>query len=143
MNVEPFTIWQLWRLRQLDWRQRLTLAKNMIWFRHNAFWCWDGNILLGIAGFWELWDGVGEGWLILTPEGRERPFVTYREIRKRFYQAASELGLRRIQATVRADFEQGCQLVERLGLEVEGLLREYGADGADHWVYARILKCQD
>lgn len=44
----------------------------------------------------------------------------------------------RVQATTHRQFERGRRFLEWLGFEREGVLRNYGPDGSDHIIYARI-----
>jgi RimJ/RimL family protein N-acetyltransferase len=46
--------------------------------------------------------------------------------------------VRRIDATARADFPPAGRMLEMLGFEAEGLMKQYGPDGASHYIYARI-----
>jgi hypothetical protein len=46
---------------------------------------------------------------------------------------------RRVEATAPVEFGPGCKWLELLGFENEGRMRRYGADGADHYRYARVV----
>lgn len=48
-------------------------------------------------------------------------------------------GLRRIEATVRADFPAGQRWLEVLGFEAEGAMPCYDSDGTTHYRYARTF----
>lgn len=98
----------------------------------------DGRVVAA-AGLARLWPGVAEAWLLLhrdlTP--RQRLTVT-RAISRGLPPLLREEGLRRLQASVRVDFERGRHLVEWLGMKPEGVMRGYGSDGADHVRYAWV-----
>lgn len=97
----------------------------------------DGRIV-GLGGITILWDGVGEGWLILTKDVLTRKVESYRCIYRLMLKLIEENKLRRIQAHVRTDFRQAIKMIEALGFEREGLLREFCPDKCDVYMYARI-----
>ena len=47
--------------------------------------------------------------------------------------------LHRVQANVVCEFIPGVQWLERMGFKLEGKMHKYGPDGADHYLYARII----
>ena len=93
----------------------------------------DGRIL-GSAGFIphgfhcsRAWAMFGQGiprWSWLPIVGKIR-----HEMRR---------GPKRIEATVKDGFGNGCRLAHLLGFTVEGKMRAWGPDGADYFLYAQV-----
>ena len=53
--------------------------------------------------------------------------------------AARAKNLKRVQTAIRSDFTVGKKFAKWLGLKEEGLMRRYGFDGSDQYMYARIF----
>src|SRR5210317_1464725 len=71
------------------------------------------------AGMKMIWGQVAEGWVIASSDMWKYPLGVAKAIRK--------------------DFAQGKRFAEWLGLENEGLMRKFGFDGSDQYMYARIF----
>ena len=97
----------------------------------------DGH-LVGAAGIYRVWDGVGEAWLLPSERLLARPRKAVKAVRQFLDDIAERENFRRVQATTHADFHRGRRFLEWLGFEKEGLLRGYGPDVADHIMFARI-----
>jgi RimJ/RimL family protein N-acetyltransferase len=54
-----------------------------------------------------------------------------------------KFNLRRIQFTVRVDYNIGLRWAWALGFQQEGILRGYGPDGTDYAIFGRVRKCQE
>jgi RimJ/RimL family protein N-acetyltransferase len=50
-----------------------------------------------------------------------------------------ELGLTRVHATIRADFHNAEKWIKIVGFEKEGVMRNYGPDGEDHILFAKVV----
>jgi hypothetical protein len=50
----------------------------------------------------------------------------------------ASLPQRRIEATISANYPEGCRWAEALGFAREALMRGFGEAGKDFWLYARI-----
>ena len=90
----------------------------------------SGGIALVDETFGECW-----GFIPKTEHG----MILIGEIYKVFDQWISEHKFRRLQSFVLEGFETGVKMVERLGFEREGLLRNYGPSGENVWIYGRIF----
>lgn len=97
----------------------------------------DGKIV-GVGGVTVLWEGVGEGWLILTKDVLKHKTTAYNCIYRMTKKIIEECNLTRIQAVVRVDFPQAMKMMERLGFRREGYLRKYCPDGCNVWLYGRV-----
>ena len=60
-------------------------------------------------------------------------------IKKDFARVAKEHNIERVQSAIRKDFKEGQRFAEWLGLENEGLMKKFGFDGTDQYMYARIF----
>jgi hypothetical protein len=103
---------------------------------------YEGKIV-GIGGMVVLWEGVGEMWLMLTADSKREGvygIMVYQAIKNKVDELIKEYNMRRVQCTVRTDFNKARKMVETLGFQLEGLMRSYCPDGADVWMYARIIE---
>ena len=91
------------------------------------------------GGIIPLWDGVAEGWVIATNEMWNHPIAISKAIKKDFARVAKEHNIKRVQSGIRKDFKEGIRFAEWLGLEREGLMKNWGFDGSDQYLYARIF----
>ena len=91
------------------------------------------------AGMKKVWGKVAEGWVIGTDEMWKHPISIAKIIKRDFARIAKEQDIERIQTAVRKDFKTGIRFVEWLGFEREGLMKKWGFDGTDQYMYARII----
>jgi len=91
------------------------------------------------AGMKMIWGQVAEGWVIASNDMWKYPLGVARAIRKDFARVAKEHNIKRVQTAIRKDFAQGKRFAEWLGLENEGLMKKFGFDGSDQYMYARIF----
>ena len=92
---------------------------------------WCGGIRI-------FWDGVGEAWCLVSEEGSHFPKLILSSTKKMLDFMQKDLKLHRVQATSRTDIPSFWKFLEHLGFEREGVLRKFGADGADSYLYARV-----
>lgn len=134
--------WNLLTLRVLGWGFVWLYVRYLVFYRVIAYGYFDphGN-LLAVGGVVELWPGVGEGFLALR-DGKLPQRHCYRVSRlilRYLVVIVRTYDLGRVQATVRCDLHRGCKLAEFLGMHIEGELEQYGPDGQDYFIYARLL----
>ena len=91
------------------------------------------------AGMKPMWKGVAEGWVLATSKVWKHPLLVARAIKKDFARVAKEHGLWRVQTAIRSNFKQGLRFAKWLGLEDEGIMKQYGFDKTNHNRYARIF----
>ena len=118
-----------------DWQR---MADRSISPEHS----WSGvhhGHLVGCGGIIPIWPGLAECWLVGGWRLPSHKISAVRALTLTLARLVRENKLRRLQAIVRADWEQAIRFVEFLRFEQEGLLRKYGPDGSDHYVYARII----
>lgn len=95
----------------------------------------DGK-LVGAGGVIPQWEGVAEGWTVVTDWLYKHP-VTLVKSFIGFFETAS-LKYRRIQITVEEGFEKAQRFAEYLGFTPEGRMLYYSPTGDTHIRYARI-----
>ena len=106
---------------------------------HLAFTGIVNNKPIFAAGMKIIWGQVAEGWVIATSEMWKHPIGVAKAIKKDFARVAKENNITRVQSAIRKDFKQGLRFAEWLGLEEEGLMKKFGFDGTDQYMYARIF----
>jgi hypothetical protein len=139
ITVTPFHLWHLLFIRpSIHGNVRWTLLRYSLFFRCEIFTAWDGWSIIGMGGITQLWNGVGEAWVILTEQIKERRMWLIRTVRDFMCVALSRLDLHRLQAVCRNDSAKAQRFAISLGFQCESLLSKYGEDGSDYWLYARI-----
>ena len=94
--------------------------------------------LIASAGVYPVWEGLGEAWVVPSDSIEDHKFVFIRKIQHHFRELCEDNRYRRVQATVRADFDTGHRFIKFFGFKRETLLKSYGPDGADHVQYALL-----
>lgn len=99
----------------------------------------DENGPLCAFGGTQLWPGVGEVWFNLIR--KERVFTIIRIAKKYLRDQARKHGIRRLHATVNAEFKVGRRFVEAMGFvcETPEGMKQYNPDGSTAFMYSRIL----
>ena len=95
----------------------------------------DG-VVCGCGGIFELWDGVAEGWSILTNRMKQKPKTLVTAFKKYF--ACIENDYYRIQITVDEEDHTAVKFAEYLGFTFEGRMLYYGPNKETHLRYARL-----
>jgi hypothetical protein len=98
----------------------------------------DGKPIFA-AGMKIIWNGVAEGWVLATKDALDHPIAVAKAIKKDFARIAKENNINRVQSAVRANYTTGLKFAKWLGLEEEGLMRKFGFDGSDQYMYARLF----
>jgi len=106
---------------------------------HLAFTGIVNNKPIFAAGMKMIWGQVAEGWVIASSDMWKHPLGVAKAIKKDFARVAKEHNIKRVQTAIRKDFAQGKRFAEWLGLEREGLMRKWGFDGSDQYMYARLF----
>jgi RimJ/RimL family protein N-acetyltransferase len=97
-----------------------------------------GNDILACAGVSIMWQGVAEGWLIMSRHAYKYPVSIARYTDGLFEGIMKRNNLRRIQASVNCNDEKSVKFANWLGFEYEGIMKKFGPDGADYFRYARV-----
>lgn len=103
---------------------------------------WTGllnDMPIGCAGFQPQWEGRVVAWGLFGQIPKMAWPAIVKKIRHEFRATLQSQGRNRVEITVPANFGPGCRLALMLGFTVEGLMKSYGPDGADHLLYAQVL----
>ncbi len=100
-------------------------------------WLHRGEVIM-ICGVTKVWQGVGEGYLLLGEEAKNHPFTLYRYADKTLQDARKKY--HRVSAAISVDLPKAARFVESLGMEreFENPMKKYGPDGSDFYLY--VLK---
>ena len=98
----------------------------------------DNGYLVACAGIYPIWEGVGEAWLLGANRLGKHKTRVAKEGRKGLHRVAEDNGLWRVQAVLRRDWPELARWARFLGMEHEGTMRKFGADGFDYERYAKI-----
>jgi hypothetical protein len=97
----------------------------------------DGKVL-GSAGIMLMWPGVGEAWVLFSKDVVNIKKFVYTTITDYLITLVCDLDLRRVQAHCSSELPLAIKFLEQMGFEREGLMRKYGTDGSDHFLYAMV-----
>tara|TARA_R100000656_G_scaffold26269_2_gene23306 strand:+ start:1946 stop:2401 length:456 start_codon:yes stop_codon:yes gene_type:complete len=98
------------------------------------------NNPIAAGGVFHLWDGVAEGWVLVSKEIYKYPIFCAKHIKKRTETILKANKIKRLQTSVKADCTMALRFAKWLGLKEEGLMKSYGPDGSDFVRLARIMK---
>ena len=98
----------------------------------------DGKVY-AMLGLYPLWKGVAEAWLLPSSKLENRKMVFHKSCLRFFPYAAQKLKLHRIQVYVRSSNVQAYKWIEMMYFNREGLLKRYGPDINDYYVYGRLF----
>jgi RimJ/RimL family protein N-acetyltransferase len=92
------------------------------------------GVVMGCFGLLPLTPNRGQIWSLLSPySGKHMAGITRFAIK-----SIAKCGIKRIEAHVRTDFEQGHRWAKMLGFKREGTMEAYGDDGLDYDLYSRV-----
>jgi hypothetical protein len=89
-------------------------------------------------GFEYKWQTNIEAWLIPGQVAIKHGTLLSRGARRLFDKIGPHIGLRRLQIVVDVEREKAVQWAEFLKFKREGVMKEYGPEGHDYYMYARI-----
>lgn len=75
---------------------------------------------------------------LVSKEARKCPVQFARHIRRRLDHYEKMVNARRVQCTVRAGFPFLVKFIKLLGFEQEALMRKFGPEGDDYYLFARV-----
>ncbi len=106
----------------------------------NAFTMFMDDKPVFAIGVVVLWKGVAEGWVIASQNIFEMKFLAAKSMKIITEELCKKNKIKRLQTSVKSEFKQGVRFATWLGMEVEGLKKNYGPDGSDYYQLARIFK---
>jgi len=96
--------------------------------------------IIGCAGILPIWGGVGHAWVVMGNDYRKHRIWIHKQVKDIFIKIAIGMHFKRVQANVQCDFYDAVRWIEALGFERESVLKRYGPDGKDHYMYARFFE---
>lgn len=93
-----------------------------------------GDQVIACMGLIPMWENRAMAWGLIAAEAGPH-FV---QITKAVMRTMELHPFRRIEASVKCDFQQGHRWARLLGFEREGTMRCYSPDGGDYDLYARV-----
>ena len=150
IRLAPFEIehfdWILPRLRSIDAisiqgldlvEYRKTLEGMMDSAPIGSFVTDDGQVA-AICGALKKWDGVADFWMLTSNLVTKFPLSFHKSCIEGLDFLMSEFGIHRLQASIAERHVISQKWAHRLGFQPEGLMKAYGPDGANHYLYARV-----
>ena len=117
-----------------------SMVKNIDHPDREVMGLWKNESLVCIAGVNFLRPGVGEVWIIPSA------FVdVYRcEFFKSIYRLINNYlldrcGLHRVEMAIEVGWEKGVKWAEKLGFELEGIMRAYDHNYRDHYLFSKVV----
>jgi hypothetical protein len=95
------------------------------------------GIVLGIMGYYQLWPGVLEVWILPSKHIAENKFVYLRTVRRHIDQLVKTPGVHRLQTTCIND-DLHTSWMDFLGFLPEGCMAQYSSDKKDYVMWSRI-----
>ena len=90
-----------------------------------------------IGGVSNLWNGVGEGWMIASQDIRSHMFYICKQVRKYLDEQVKLMKVIRLQAVVSVNNEDVYNFATKfLVFTYDGYLHKYGMDGSDQLMFA-------
>lgn len=101
-----------------------------------AWTAFDGEKILGCAGVYAFWQGVGEAWVFLNGELTDHHKIWFHKtVRERLWHVIEQYGFRRVQCKVEKGFAMGIKWIEMLGFKAESEMPEFGPRGETYIQY--------
>tara|TARA_B100001027_G_scaffold208304_1_gene173466 strand:+ start:188 stop:679 length:492 start_codon:yes stop_codon:yes gene_type:complete len=98
----------------------------------------DGQIYVSF-GMYPLWTGVADLWMLPCVELEERKLEFHKACLRFFRHAAEKMKLRRLQCYVHSQNTPALRWIELCYFNREGLLKRYGPDSSDYFIYSRLF----
>jgi hypothetical protein len=102
---------------------------------------WWQGALVAVAGFTpHTWAGVWNATFLAIPGRLHGRVIGHlaRSVRAALAAHVATYGVWRLQSAVHTGYPEAITLVEHFNFRREGLMRQYGPDGADYWLYSWV-----
>lgn len=99
------------------------------------------SAIVAVGGLQVRWEGVGLLWLMLTAECKKDGIHGVRAlyaIKDKMDELIEKNGIWRAEANIRTDFPQAIKMIEYLGFQREGLMRQHCPDKGDSYLYSKV-----
>ncbi|MEK9918071.1 MAG: GNAT family N-acetyltransferase [Pelagibacteraceae bacterium] len=99
----------------------------------------DDDRIIATAGVHIMWDGVAEGWLVMSKYSPEYGRTVARYAYRGFDSIMRDNGLHRVQASISSLDPEAIRFARWMGFENEGIMEKFGPDGSDYYRMARVM----
>ena len=89
-------------------------------------------------GVRRVWPGVGEAWLLPSPSISDHALSVVRASRMIFADIFKTEAFSRVHISVDSANDSAFKFAKALGFEVEGIMRQFGPDGSNYYMMARL-----
>lgn len=103
-----------------------------------TLWADDGTVIACAGVVCTNWKGFGEYWLVPSVHVQKYMKTLYQSAKAFIDDTVDKLGLYRVQATIKEDDHVSIRWIEHLGFEREGLMRKFGPNQENQYLYARV-----
>ncbi len=128
------------RQYERELREKSGVDSSQTFMNGPAYTVLDDGTPVMAGGIVQLWPGVGEVWLFLSPWFERHIKTGYKLIREMFQALLKVYHFRRLQTPICASMPGNIRLVEHLGFHKEGLMELWGPDGKDYQLMALLSK---
>jgi hypothetical protein len=94
---------------------------------------------IAIFGWYFISPGVMQVWALLSDKVTQFKKSFHKQVGLIIEYAFEKWSLRRMQMSVRCDYQAGWKWAKALGFNCEGVMKRYGPAGQDCWLFARIV----
>ena len=84
----------------------------------------------------------GEAWTLFSTLFFKHYRTAYKAIKKNLENIIEDENLRRVQSLIHPEHEEAKRFIIHLGFQCEGLLRKYGPNGEDLFMYSRVMEVE-
>lgn len=94
---------------------------------------------VGIIGVTVLRAHIAELWGFLSEDVKKYPLAFHKQCIELLNKYFAELNVPRFQCYVMSEYLEGNRWMKLMGFQREGLLRKFGADGKDYFVWSKVV----
>ncbi len=98
----------------------------------------NDEIPVAILGGYQIVPGVLQAWSLISDYVKKIPIAFHREVKNFIGFIMKKYAIRRIQMSVVVGFQIGWRWASALGFKPEGIMKQYGIDGRDYWLFAKV-----
>jgi len=95
--------------------------------------------VLAIVGGFMFGTQVLQGWALISSRVSSNRFGFHKTVKMFIPYIMERLGVQRLQISVLCGNMVAWKWARSLGFECEGIMRKYGPEGADYWLFARCM----
>jgi hypothetical protein len=98
----------------------------------------DGDTVLAVGGAIEFWNGSGEAWMMVSPDGRKKKLALYKTMHSFLDDCFSSGKFHRLQACILFSHKEAQKCAMRLGFIPEGMMIHYGPNKENYIRFVRV-----